>query len=265
MPFAPINELEIYYEIHGSGPPIVLISGLASDSQSWNPIINDLAKNNTIITFDNRGAGRTKPQETYTSIELISSDCVELIKKLGYSKVVLLGHSMGGFIALNCAIRYSQFVDKLILAGTSAYNFARNNALLHDWASYLEAGMESEKWFRNVFYWIFTQDYFENEKNLQQALDLALDYPYSQSCQAFQNQVNAIAEFNCTLNITKITAETLVITGEKDLLFPPETSFKILNKIPNSTFSIMENAAHALYLERPGEFVDSILRFINNS
>ena len=145
MPSAIVNGVDLYYECHGKGKPLMLIAGLASDSQSWQPIVQDLSRCYLVILVDNRSAGRTKPQDVEISIQSIADDCIALIEYLGLSSVTLLGHSMGGFVALDCAIRHPGHISRLILAGTSAFNSERNNALFHDWADCLISGIPGQR------------------------------------------------------------------------------------------------------------------------
>jgi pimeloyl-ACP methyl ester carboxylesterase len=258
-----VTDVELYYEIHGKGAPLMLIAGLASDSQSWQPIINDLSGYYSVILPDNRGVGRTKPQDVETSIQRITDDCIALVKHLGLSSVDLLGDSMGGFVALDCAIRYPEYVAKLILAGTSVYNSERNNALYLDWVSYLESGMDLTHWFRNVFYWIFSERFFKDKGALNDALRLAIEYPYPQSKIAFRNQVNALKVFNCLQSLPSIKSKTLILCGKEDLLFPPEESGTLLRSIPESIFTVIENAAHSIHVENPKAFTRCILDFLD--
>ena len=104
MPMFSREDVDLYYECHGSGAPLFLIAGLASDSQSWQPIIGDLAAHFRVIALDNRGVGRTIPQDAPTSIRAMADDCVALIDHLRLPSVHVLGHSMGGFIAQELAI-----------------------------------------------------------------------------------------------------------------------------------------------------------------
>jgi len=76
MPNATINDVDLYYEIHGDGMPLMLVAGLASDSQSWQTILGHLSRQCLLIAPDNRGAGRTKPQAIEISIRHIADDCV---------------------------------------------------------------------------------------------------------------------------------------------------------------------------------------------
>jgi proline iminopeptidase len=125
--------------------------------------------------------------------------------------------------------------------------------------------MDLEHWFKNIFYWIFSKRLFENKEALNDALRAATEYPYSQSAIAFEKQVKVIKEFDCRTRLPDIKAETLIIYGKEDLLFPPEENIRVLQKIPKTHLSIIEDAAHAIHMENPGAFTESIYRFLNNS
>lgn len=262
MPNTKINGINLYYEMHGKGIPLMLIAGLGSDSQSWQPITEELSRHCLVIAPDNRGSGRTRPQNAGMSIRQIADDCMKLARHLGLSSVNLLGHSMGGFIALDIASRYPDSIDKLILAGTSAFNSKRNDSLFFDWASCLESGMDAELWFRNVFHWLFSARFFENEAVVNDALRYAVEYPHPQSESAFRNQVEAIAGFDCTEHLSGILIKTLVISGKEDLVFPPEVSASLADAIPGAVFSVIENAAHSIHMEQPRAFSDRVLEFL---
>jgi pimeloyl-ACP methyl ester carboxylesterase len=257
-----LNNIELYYQVEGKGNPLLLIAGLGSDSQSWVPILPELLKYFTIITPDNRGVGRTKSNNTEFSIQQIADDCIALIKHLGYSSVNLLGHSMGGFVAQDIAIRYPEYVSNLILASTSSIDSKRNNALFNDWVSFLESGMDLKLWFRNIFYWLFTKDFFKNEKLLDETIHYAIEYPYPQNKNDFKNQVKAISEFDCQKQLSEISSKTMVINGKEDILFPPEESKKSLQMINGAKFSVIENSAHSIFIEEPKAFTDCVLNFL---
>lgn len=110
-----LNDIELYYELIGRGKPVMLIAGLASDSQSWLPIVESLSAQFQVILLDNRGVGRTQPHSAASSIEQMADDCISLADHLGIAQLSLVGHSMGGMIALSCAARYPQRVQQLVL------------------------------------------------------------------------------------------------------------------------------------------------------
>ncbi len=262
MPSIQIDTIDFYYEVHGVGEPLMLVAGLASDSQSWEPIIEGLSAHYMVITPDNRGTGRTVPQDVETSIGHMADDCMVLARHLGLSSFNLLGHSMGGFIALDISTRYPNAVSRLILAGTSTFNPKRNKHLFSDWVSTFELGMDKMQWFRTVFYWVFTERFFESSEVVNTALHYAVDYPYSQSEVAFRKQVEAITDFDCSGQLSSVTAKTLIICGEEDILFPPDRTVPMLQVIQGAGFSIIKDAAHSIHMEQPQIFTDCVVDFL---
>jgi pimeloyl-ACP methyl ester carboxylesterase len=256
------GDVGLYYESVGDGAPLLLVAGLASDSLSWQPIIADLTAHYRVISVDNRGAGRTTPQTAPTSIRAMADDCVALIEHLGLASTHVLGHSMGGFVAQDCAIRYPDKVDSLVLAATSSVNSRRNNDMFSDWAAALANGADTKAWLRNLFYWLFSTRFFTNDAVVDAAIQYALTYPYPQSPAAFQNQVDAIAAFDSTDELSRIRANTLVVAGTDDLLFPLSVCKGFANVIPNCAFVAIENAAHSIHMENGWAFVEHVIDFL---
>lgn len=118
MPTVNANEITLYYEIHGAGEPLVLISGLNSDHALYRTIMPQLVEKYQVIIFDNRGVGQSdKPDIPYT-IEMMADDTAGLLSALGIEQAHILGASMGGRIAADLALRYPRLVKSLILVST---------------------------------------------------------------------------------------------------------------------------------------------------
>ncbi len=265
MPTVILDDIELYFEMQGHGEPLMLIAGLGSDSQSWLPILPELASHFWVIAPDNRGCGRTIPMNAKLSITQIADDCKQLADHLGIASFNVLGHSMGGLISLDLAIRYPKVVDKLVLAGTAAKISKRNKFLLSNLAESLSAGTDLNIWFKSLFLWLFTDVFFENEQQLKEAVLYALDYPFPQTATAFNNQVEAIIDFDCSNKLKSISANTMVINGRKDLLFSPEISQCSLHKIPNTKFVVVDDAAHSIHMEQPKVFTEIVLNFLQKN
>ncbi|MFA4860624.1 alpha/beta fold hydrolase [Methanoregula sp.] len=115
MPLQKVNDIDMYYEIHGEGEPIILIAGIWSDLSGWKTTIPALSKKYKVLALDTRGAGRTdKPDIPYT-IEMMADDTVGLMDALGISRAHILGASMGSRIAQAIAIKYPARVTSLVL------------------------------------------------------------------------------------------------------------------------------------------------------
>src|ERR1700691_1665258 len=119
MPLTVVNGIELYYESHGSGDPLLLIGGLGLAVSEMQPLIEALAAGQRVIAVDNRGAGRSaKPPGPY-AIEQLADDAAALAADLGVSRADVLGISMGGRIAMSLALDHPGFVDRLMLVSTA--------------------------------------------------------------------------------------------------------------------------------------------------
>lgn len=261
MPILNRDGVELYYELHGSGPPLLLVAGLASDCLSWQPVAAGLAAQCTVILLDNRGVGRST-QTCETGISLMADDCVALLQHLGVLKASILGHSMGGMVALEVAMRYPEQVDRLILVASAARNPARNNQLFRDWADQYESGADRAAWFRTLFAWIFRSSFFDDQTQVDAALFYLQSYPWPQLPAAFRAQVEAIAGCDLTNLLHNVRHQTLVLAGSDDIMLPLSCSRYLAARIPSASLTVIEEAAHSVQVDQPERFVQEILAFL---
>ena len=120
MPVTHVGDIDMYYEIHGSGEPLVLIGGLANDLSEWEWMIDWCAQTHRVLAFDNRGAGRSDKPDAPYSIPMMANDTDGLMEAVGMSHATVIGVSMGGRIALDLALEHPQRVGRLILVSTRA-------------------------------------------------------------------------------------------------------------------------------------------------
>jgi len=262
MPSFAHGDVDLYYEIRGRGKPVLLVAGLASDNAFWLPVIDAFAAHRQVIVIDNRGSGRTTPMDTATGIGAMADDCAALVRHLRLAGVDLVGHSMGGMIAQECAIRHAASFDRVVLAATASANSARNNDLFASWAALFPA-IERTLWFRNLYYWVLSAGFFDKKTSVDALVQLAATYPYQQSVAALAGQVRAIAAFDSTRHLSAIRARTLVLAGTADLLFPIAASAAFAKAIPHASFAAIDGAAHSFPVELPQEFTRRVLDFLN--
>ena len=124
MPTAKIRDIQIYYEEHGRGHPLLMILGLGQDIATWEFQIAELSKHVRLIVFDNRDSGQSSRCSVNYDTESMAQDILGLMDHLGIARTHLLGTSMGGMIAQHVALMAPARLNSLILAGTTSWGEA---------------------------------------------------------------------------------------------------------------------------------------------
>jgi pimeloyl-ACP methyl ester carboxylesterase len=266
MPTTTANDINIYYEIHGSGAPLVLISGLGYNRWQWHKMVPGLAEQFQVITFDNRGVGQTdKPAGPY-SAAMLAADTAELLKALGIPKAHVMGHSMGGFIAQEMALSYPKMVDRLILAST---NFGGPNHLPitpEAMAVLSDVTSDPVTRFKNGLAVSTAPGWAENNSEMiEDWLAWRIANPVNPA--AYQAQMaiglSLLAEDACfEPRLANVQAETLILFGEHDKVVPPGNAELLAAKIPNSTIYLLPNAGHFFPIEVPETANEAVIEFL---
>ena len=124
MPTANMRDIELYYEEHGQGQPLIMVLGLGQDLATWGFQIEELSRHARLIVFDNRDSGKSsRCPDNYTT-ETMARDIFGLMDHLSIERAHLLGTSMGGMIAQHAALLAPQRLNSLILAGTTSWGEA---------------------------------------------------------------------------------------------------------------------------------------------
>jgi pimeloyl-ACP methyl ester carboxylesterase len=118
MAYAPIGELNLYYEIHGEGRPVVLLHGAYMTAATFGPFLPGLAERYQVIVPEMQAHGRTADVDRPITYEQMADDTAALIRHLDITNADLVGYSMGGAIALQVAIRHPELVRKLVMASS---------------------------------------------------------------------------------------------------------------------------------------------------
>jgi pimeloyl-ACP methyl ester carboxylesterase len=116
--YADVNGIKLYYEIHGTGRPLVLLHGGLGAIETWGPNLPALAKGRQVIAIDLQGHGRTADIDRPLSAKLMADDIAALIKHLKLERPDIMGFSLGGGVALQTAIRHPELVGRLVVIST---------------------------------------------------------------------------------------------------------------------------------------------------
>jgi pimeloyl-ACP methyl ester carboxylesterase len=253
------NGINIYYEISGSGPHLVLIEGLGVATWLWEKQVPDFAKHFTTVVYDNRGVGQTdKPRGPY-SISMMADDLAALMEALNISKAHILGVSMGGFIAQDFALRYPEKVDRLVLVSTSAGGPDHVPMSQEALAMFFYNEGSPRNIIRKKLALAYTEK-FMLSKEFEHLIDLRLENPQPQH--AYMAQIAAGTNFNLSDKVQNIQAPCLIAAATNDLLVPIANAYNLVKKIPNSTLQIYESVGHQFFVEIPEQFNKDVIEFL---
>lgn len=256
------NGLQLYYEIHGSGPHLILIEGLGVATWLWEKQIPDFSKHFTTVAYDNRGAGQSdKPPGPY-SISQMADDLAALMDSLKIAKAHILGVSMGGFIAQDFALRYPTKVDKLVLVCTSAGGPDHVPMSQETLAMFFYNEGSPRDIARKKLSLAYSENFMQNSEMVEHLIDLRLRNP--QPPHAYLAQISAGAAFNLSDKVQNISAPTLILAAENDRLVPVANAHNLAKKIPNSQLKIYGGLGHQFFVEIPEPFNKDVIDFLKS-
>ncbi|KMT49202.1 alpha/beta hydrolase [Bacillus cytotoxicus] len=238
-----IDGQTIYFkQIGDKKPPLLMIHGFGGSSDGFQKIYSNLAKDHTIIAVDALGFGKSsKPMDFYYSFPTHANLYYKLMKKLGYDKFAILGHSMGGEISLNLTYLYPEAVTHLILAdATGATSLTNKN------------GSPKPKLSADLSNVSSISDYDENKVKFKRN-----DEKHYNKMKLWPRRLN--------INAAEITTPTLIIWGRNDNRVSWKEGEIYHQFLKNSTFHIIEKGYHAPFRQEPEEFVGYVNKFFEKN
>jgi len=260
-----INDINMYYEIHGEGFPLVMILGFVENIFWWHPnLINKLSEKFKVILFDNRGTGRTdKPNIDYT-VKIFVNDTVGLMDALKIEKAHIFGHSMGGKIAQELVLHYPEKVGKLILCSTSCggpktvrgSHAAR--LLMRQYKQYKIFELVN-----TIIEILLTEEFIQNNPEaVKETYQKIVKNP--PPIHAYRRLINAGRGFNTYRRLKNINTPTLILHGKKDILSPSQNADILADSIPGSKKIIFEDSNHCPHFDNVEKLTQVTLDFLTN-
>jgi 3-oxoadipate enol-lactonase len=260
---AKVNGTELYYEVRGKGPPVVLISGGGIlDKRCWDDQFETFSKKYQVIRYDIRGIGKSgRPREAFSH----SHDLYALLKFLKIARAHVVGLSVGGAIAIDFALDHPEMVDKLVLAASGTSSDATS-----------EANLQS----------VLALSALVKKKGMPRVIQLTLDAPsvISKENSAAREKISQIymdnrdvfeADFPLFIlwqpttpqaagRLAEIRARTLVIQGDNDSPAYKAITDRLGAGISGAKKVVIAGGTHFINLEKPEEFNRAVLEFLND-
>ena len=275
MTTMPNRDVSLWVEAIGRGYPLLLMHG-GPGGDHWTMLpFRRLSDQYTVVFYDHRCNGRSvgAPVESMT-FDNLTADADALREKLGFERWAVLGHSFGGHVALEYALRYPDRLSHLILLNTGADSrwFRENAAKL-----VVERGYGTEKaelvrrWFHGEF---APQDMFRIVMRLGPIYNPHMNLLAAARMMLLERRSKLAPEalifagrtlhkgWSVVNRLSEISAPTLVIAGRDDFVYPPECQRELAEGIPNVRLTFIERAGHNPHEERTAEVMAAVRAFI---
>lgn len=262
MPKLKANGIEIYYEIHGQGEPLVLVLGFAMNHFGWLPILPELAKHFKVILFDNRGAGETEVTDGPYSIEQMARDTIGLVRELGIEKASFLGQSMGSVICQEIARLEPDLIERMVLAGTFSKRKQTTAYAFELYGKLFSEGLEAHRLVELFFPFVFSDTFLSDQKTIEEIKEKVKKDPCPITPRGYKGQSEALNVFDSRPYLKDISVPTLVLGYEKDLCTFVEEAQFVKDQIPNAEFTQIGGVGHGGYTEKPQEFLNAVIPFL---
>lgn len=264
MPHIQLDAFELFYEVVGEGPPLLLLSGLGASRVGFAPVVPALARRYRVITCDNRGTGRSGVPPGPYSIEQMAADTVVLIEHLGLGPVAVIGWSLGGTILQSLLIDHPEFLTAAVLLSTLPCYSELQQCWLDSILALRRTGVDPLLAATAGAPWIFTPSTLSDHDRALRILKGRADDPEATSDDAFEAQAAAIRSFDRRAELATVTTPTLVLVGAEDVLTPPRQSVEIAQRIGHATLEVLPRGGHGMLLEYPNPTLGAINSFLEH-
>jgi pimeloyl-ACP methyl ester carboxylesterase len=278
MPKMSIRGVSLNVKVIGQGYPLVLMHGGPGADlytmMSFKPLSNQF----TLVFYDHRCNGRSTGAEvTSMTMENLTADADALRQALGIKKWAVLGHSFGGYVALEYALRYPQSLSQLFLVDTGGdYRYGRENApkvltqrgfspeIIELAGRFLNGQIKPEEMQPSLMKLGKAYDPYAGLRQLPHMLLVALRSKLQPDALIFAAN-NYLKNWKVMDRLSEIKVPTLVLAGREDFIYPPEHQEELARRIPNSRLVLIERAGHNPQDEQPAKTLQGIRDFVAES
>lgn len=256
MPFTQINKVQLYFEEHGSGEPLLLIHGLGTGSADWTQQLDALAAHYRVIVPCLRGFGKSERHHGEYTIALFAADMIALLDYLQIETAHFCGLSMGGAVAFQAAVNYPDRLRSLIVINSQPsfeLNTLRKKLMFfgRSWmARYLGLSVVSAVLLRQNF-----------PGSRHRALRRERRGLYENDPDIYLAAMEALENWTVVPELSAITVPLLVIASEHDYSSPGEKA-QLVATVADKRLVTIAGARHAVHIERPEEVNHAILEFL---
>jgi aminoacrylate hydrolase len=260
MPKAKLGEVEVFYETHGTGTPVLLVPGLGGVGAYWNPNLAAFSQKHQVVTHDHRGTGQSSRSQIQYSVDQMSDDLLLLMDHLGIERAHLVGHSTGGAIGQTIAVTHPERLISLVIyaSWTKADRFFRR---VFEARRTLLTAAGPAAYVRSTAVFLYPDWWINENIGLLEEREKA-GMPVFPSPDIVASRIDAIMAFDRTADLARIRTPTLVMCANDDFLTPPYFTRELARLIPGAELFLLERGGHCASETNLKEFNLAVLSFI---
>lgn len=250
--YLQVNDLNIYYEVHGLGEPLILLHGGGLTCKMWQPHVPAFTKHFHVIALDSRGHGNTDNPAGTLTYRAMAGDVAAFIQTMGLNRPYVCGWSDGSQIALEIGMRYPNLAKALVIS-SACYRFSEN------YIRWMKSfGIEGPGMVNTESIERHTPDLIALWRELHTPRN-----PNHWKSLLTQLSVLWLTPLGYTpADFGKISVPTLILSGDRDVLVPVEEAVEMLRLIPKAELAIISNALHSFPKTRVELFTNLVLDFL---
>jgi pimeloyl-ACP methyl ester carboxylesterase len=262
MATATVNGVTLHYQAEGEGPPLLLIAGLGLSSLAWTAAVPRLREGFTVITFDNRGTGRSEVPPGPYAIDDLADDTAALIDHLGLGPVSAVGWSLGGSVLQSLLIRHGDTLRAAVLLNAFPSYTPIQDAWLDAGLMLRRGGLDPVAIGMNGMPWAFTPRLLSDHAAAAVQAELARKDPYPTTLAGFEAQAAGLRVYDSRPDLPRAQTPALVLAGAEDVLTPVAQSVEMAELLPDATLQVLPRGGHGMILEYPDDTLAAITGYL---